>query len=735
MNFKKPMKKEIDDSFVNKDNNYYQSEKTSKFDDEILNPNINEFSIYDNQNHIFISNQNKNISSTSENIQKPSLVVLNKENKENSNRINKSLLKYPTNQSNNMVSYEELNENVIFETNKTNESREIHLSSIDNYPNEVEKISNIKSKSSKNTFNKEKYSQIIVKFLFKNTIEDELKYDLYSIINACPKLRKIINSNPNITSIPIVLPEEISNSDLIEYFFICKNGFEEESSPQTFKILTLSALLGNDDLASKEIVKEIENNRLSKFVSFKYLQIAYNRLNDELINDEIHSSWFELFFASLDVVSRNIIFFMSNGNYSYKLCHFNKELIEEIIDKYYTYISRQNLLYEDEDDKSYQIPFSIISKQSITSLLILNYLKREDRLNDKVLLSFQSSENNFHINTNQIQTTEGSVNTNSSNINKLIDLIYTSYFSPEFILDLFIKENLYINSRSSYNEIISLSKPLFTIPVPRSFENIYKELSLLVNGNKLVLTLIVYYKKHEDSLFISIKSSTSKLIDESPLLENIFKNLTIYFTFSIDDNHQFDEGKVVNLMTNHKSNLFYIRNFKKKLKIDINKEFMDIKIKAKFKYIHSAYMSILSKMLNLLYNSSLIPKLQKEILVNLVKLSNLNTISNEKISNTRLLQLIYNWISEESNSNEDISELYDMVEINNREEFEIFMDLIFKNGFFIKENDTVKEKINQKICGLYLKLGGYNDVMSLIIQSSISKCYIFFIIYILYVYL
>jgi len=126
------------------------------------------------------------------------------------------------------------------------------------------------------------------------------------------------------------MPEWIFPDELLDYFkYNDQKVYYNNLSIKLRKLLQISYFFQNTSLVSMIIYKEIIPN-LNNENSINFLEDAHSKLS--VYTEEVDQVWFDLFVASLNYVSLNFLFFLTNKFES--LISINKLLIEEIVEKY-----------------------------------------------------------------------------------------------------------------------------------------------------------------------------------------------------------------------------------------------------------------------------------------------------------------------------------------------------------------------------------------------------------------
>lgn len=570
--------------------------------------------------------------------------------------------------------------------------------------------------------------EIKVHFIFANG-EDELPfYDIYSLITYLPKLCKVAKAlKTSIIEIP--LPKEITSSDLLEFLFLCKNGFGNDFTLQSFKTVVLAEFFDNEGILSKVVIEDIIP-KLSKHNAFKYLIFSYTKLN-ERGGEESHiiSILFTLLFSTMDLVSQNFTFYFENPVYTPYLMQLNKKLVEELIEKFLAHLGKNNFLLDTDAQRiSTSINYSIVLRESLIALIRFSIMYKEDEIEThKKNLIDPNISDSFDVGTNSIDT-DKKLNRDCV-YRRLLDYLVNNYQPKESILISFIQEHLFLLSEDSLSEVSNLVRPTFTLNLDKSLENLYMESPLLINNNKVILVMIVYYKRLDDILEVSIKSQNN-CFEENELTPNFFKSLTYLFALSISDQPELNQTKMVNLLVNQTQKIFFINQFKKKVKGNLSSVSDDsffgvikIRLNMKICYYHSLLIAIMINEFKYFSEDPELQKVPKDIFLNIIKQSAVDGVDHQ-----RLVIGINNWLSDPINMHEDLTEIFDYLNFSSAD-LHLIIELIMKSNHFLMENPNILSVVISK---LQLKLQQPKEekiaidelILSIISKFIIIKNYI-----------
>lgn len=379
-----------------------------------------------------------------------------------------------------------------------------------------------------NFLNNNKKSQnveINLKFIFPTYGYDEnITFDYFQIYNECPCVQKYASIENN--EIKYELPHWISPNELMEYLYICKNGFGETKNLKSsvIKILQISEFFENFEFCHL-FIKESIIKTMNKQTAPILLEMSYEKLNNASENGiDLNPCWFELFYAALENMAKNILFYLNDTNLSIleRIKGLNKKIIEELLEKAFSNLILNNFTLNDESEIESR---KTTKNNSFTELYDeeSNSIKIEDFEN---LINFLAKIRN------------------SSNV-----------------FDLLINEYLQLSSEESIGELESLPNPTFQVSIPIDMNNYYNEFPLDLGMGKTV-TFIIYYKKSDDSLNVTFKLTD---INNNTLIDKLCFNIfTFMSVVSVDEESISSQTNVRSAGANNKSHypIFKINNLK-----------------------------------------------------------------------------------------------------------------------------------------------------------------------------
>lgn len=652
-----------------------------------------------------------------------------------------------------------------------------------------------------------KDNNVIVNFIFNGNEEtnrsDYLSYYYTDILPVCPLIKSKthlirsnikekshhLNDNDNTQSsqfLNLAVPSIIKINDIREYFFHCKNNFTDIATNQYSSLLRVCDFFANDYIINRIIMLEIIP-RLTKHTAIIYLMQSFEKLNSAELNKEndsnsflrksnsiqgisINKSWFELFFNSMELVSKNLNFFFENPALTKIMLKIHKKIAEELSDKHIMFLVRQGYYYEEQstyylnkyirneniiDIRKVKGSNLIITKENILSVVLFYiYSKQETKLIEahqiidgsedqitSILQNIAQDTKTLDINVIEDFIFSTSPKNDSKDRNKSSNLRFkkfNSYLLKDFLPSIslingIVEEQVYLTSDEVTSEVFNYSIPTFLFNLERNFSNYYNEFTILLQNNKIVLTLSVFYKKSEDTLEVNLKyieNSKTNLNDDFILIP-LFTKYSFLVTMSINsdespnrhDNSNNNLFNLVNILSGDMIKIFSISNFKSNycennhntIKNNDNKSMYEtdisISINVKTCFIHSSMVDVISQnFYTKFYNDIELKKLNKNIFGNVIKdlSTSINNESRYNLSlinscgidcneaNKRLMIAVNTWLSDQSNISTDIYSLIEFINWKNVS-YEVIFDFLFKISNIIYNNDILKSKYFEKV--------------------------------------
>ena len=412
----------------------------------------------------------------------------------------------------------------------------------------------------------------------------------------------------------------------------------------SFSIILIRDCLLADNNKDNETINSnhsmnIDNAVLLLYLSYTKLKEitninkAYFLHKNNNIEEECESTWLDLFIKSLDMIGKNLNYYFKNDNndnyVNNRLLNFDKKIIDEIYEKYSFNLIMNNYLINKHETELSDLNKKCINIKELNT--IINFLIQKRNQND-----------------------------------------FFSLLSNEFMK---------IISEENINEISCLPNPTFTLKINiNDIDNCYEEYPINNSFNmnetsKLIIT--VYYKKNEDTFNVALKLSK----DKNDKTKSSFDILTFLSLALVEEINT----KQINVksLSNNKSmyEILKISNFKKiistnnkgnnikKNDISLMNEYLTLKIFLKPCFIYTMLTNYLFYDLENLYENKNISKLSKNLLnliiqrKQLVKTEDKNMENDKDMNNNinnisdKLVICLMNWLDDEINICEDISEM------------------------------------------------------------------------------
>lgn len=317
----------------------------------------------------------------------------------------------------------------------------------------------------------------------------------------------------------------------MEYIYVWNNGYDrlQNSKINLTKLLKICEYFENYDY-SVLLIRDVIIHNIDKFNCASLLILSYEKLGISSSAENTQTAnqaWFDLFYSSLDVMAKHILYFLEDTQQILKITSLNNKILEELIEKSFSHMILNNYLVPDESDDYERKKTSYLTDQNFNSL---NYLHIED-------------------------------------FEKLINFLLTLR-NVGNVYDLLTNEYLSLSSEDSINELSEMPNPTFQVSIPNDFNNYnyYNEFPIELGMQKNVV-FVIYYKKSDDSLNVSLKLTQISKDDLS------FKIFTFLSIVNINDDRSKNQVNVRSVSSN-KSNfpIFKMNNFKQYLK-DVNKNY------------------------------------------------------------------------------------------------------------------------------------------------------------------
>ena len=457
----------------------------------------------------------------------------------------------------------------------------------------------------------------------------------------------------------------------IENKLIIKNGVD------IIQLLQLSEFFENDNFSMyllNDYILFEDDFKISKNNAYILLILSFNKLNKLNVNDkynneeDIENIWLDLFLKSLEIVGKNLLFFFEEK----KLDIFDKKIIDELFEKFFMNLISTNYLIDTKDNK-------------INNFFQNNNSEDNDEL--KMINKEEIQENSLEKNKTSNSGNKKENIINLPTLRKLIEYLMNRRTQNSFF-NLLSNEFMKISSEESLSEINNLPNPTFLLKLDiNDIDNYYEEFEIenQINNEEQKLVLIINYRKIEDSFNISLKLTNidkqSSKINKTNNLKK-FDILTFLTATSIEE-LDVRQNNIKSVSNNKsKQEIFKINNFGKSLSF-VNNKYLTLKIYLKPCYIHSMLCNYFFYDFENLYNNKNIYKITKNLLgIIISKRLQLNYIDKNM---DKIVICLLNWINNEINIKEDISELIENIAWN-----EIALPLLFE--FIIKYGKNISEK-------------------------------------------
>ena len=538
--------------------------------------------------------------------------------------------------------------------------------------------SNKKNNNNKTSFSRSlSYSKPTIKFIFESG--DELLIDKNIFLSINPKLSnnknfKIKYSNNN--SIQIQIPKNIKKEDISLFYELIKY-FKNENKDiiKEEEVIEVKKIMNIFNISDLFLAEEFN----MKFIRDILLKINYLEISLDIVNyshkklciyseknEEINNVYFDLFYQSLEIISKNEQIVFNNLD---KIKILDKKIIDEIIEKTF-----KNLIYGN------------------------TILVEEDEEIDAIKEEYENIENNLHI----IKTDQ---------LNKLIQFLMEINKSKNNFFDLITSEYAFLLSKNSILELKNLPHPSLQVDIHFSDYSFYCQefpLDIILNRKKIIL--IVSYKTEDQSFNINIKllnnrAMTQKNINSILEIDKISEEKYIednscFKIFTFLTHVQITKGpeKITiatqnNLLSLSDSktvyNILKISNFDNELRNFLirepDKEYFSVIVQIKLCYKYSTLASYLLRQFNLYYNDKNISKISKQLLMLILENKFLKINKNNEMVTSILL-----WLEDEINIKEDISCIFDIIQWDMVDECLIF-ELIIKYAHVIVGNKKLEK--------------------------------------------
>ena len=567
----------------------------------------------------------------------------------------------------------------------------------------------------------------MIKVLFYD--ETSLDFDKNLILAMSPS---ILDNIPKCNEYYIIrAPYGITKDDFSTFLYIYSN-ISYHTGPQIgsnskklFSILKLMDFFNNEkfniQIINNIILKELNCNIAIDLIIFSYDKLCYFSERGE----EADTSYFELFYQSLEELSKNELLIIKNID---KLKSLDAKIIEELIEKTFKNLIFGQYLIENNED-------SINNREQIYDINHINYFE-ENEIGSGDFSKINKLEGDTKNNSSHIKTIS------LKNLKNLIDFLM-KISNVDNIFSLLTKNYMSLLSTESISDLQNRPNPSFQVKIPLSiYENYYEEFLLDTSINNQLLTLVVFYKMGDKSINACIKLTNKKENKNIVRTNNKYNFEILTFLTNVIVAKVKDKSKKIiavqnNLtsLTNNKSmySILKIPHFNSELKysdsnlnsyseknnsseklakITIDKKDDDyflIILQIQLCNIYSVITSYLLQDFYNYVNDKNISKLSKQLFILLIKHQKLN-----KKNENNLLRSILLWLDDEINIKEDISEIFYLIKWE-----EIDDDLIFE--LLIKYSHIIlnDESLENYFLDIYLNKFGQNKM----VESTILKLF------------
>jgi len=482
----------------------------------------------------------------------------------------------------------------------------------------------------------------------------------------------------NIIEIPNKISYETFN-EFIQFVGITisnENKFVLKNDVDIIQLLQLSEFFENDTFSMLLINEYIlyEDIKISKNNAYILLILSFNKLNKLNVNDkynneeDIENIWLDLFLKSLEIVGKNLLYFFEEK----KLDVFDKKIIDELFEKFFMNLISSNYFIDTKDNK------------------ITNFVRNQnDEDTDELKINNKEEKHENSLEKNKMSNS-GNKKENIINLptlRKMIEYLMNRRTQNSFF-NLLSNEFMKISSEESLSEINNLPNPTFLLKLDiNDIDNYYEEFEIenQINNEEQKIVLIINYRKIEDSFNISLKlTNVDKQSSKINKTNNLKKfDILTFLTASSIEELDIRQNNIKSVSNNKsKQEIFKINNFGKSLSF-VNNKYLTLKIYLKPCYIHSMLCNYFFYDFENLYNNKNIFKITKNLLgIIISKRLQLNYIDKNM---DKIVICLLNWINNEINIKEDISELIENISWN-----EIALPLLFE--FIIKYGKNISEK-------------------------------------------
>ena len=514
---------------------------------------------------------------------------------------------------------------------------------------------------------------------FTFIFEDKRKYTISSkqilCISSSFYYRHINNESKNKIEVPNKITYEIFDEfiKVIKEQISNENKFVIKNTTNILQFIELSEFFENDNFTMFLISEYIicDDIKINKNEAYALLIMSFNKLNKLNINDkynndeDLENTWLDLFLKSLEIVGINLLYFFEQG----KLDIFDKKIIDELYEKFFMNLISSNYLINLNENSN---------DNDINN-------KKDDEIDVDCNTNIINKEEKNGKNSNKLNKKENIINLNT--LRKMVEYLMNRRAQSNFFC-LLSNEFMKISSEESLSEINALPNPTFLLKLDiNDIENYYEEFEIenQINNEEQKVVVVINYKKIEDSFNISLKlANINKQHNKNN--KNIVTNkldILTFLTVSSIEELNVKQNNIKSISNNKsKQEIFKINNFSKLLSF-INKKYLTLKIYLKSCFIHSMLCNYLFYDFENFYNNKSIYKITKNLLSIIIEKRFQHNIIDKNTD--KVILCLLNWLDNEINIKEDISEIIENIPWDN-----ISLPLLFE--FIIKCGKNISEK-------------------------------------------
>ena len=442
------------------------------------------------------------------------------------------------------------------------------------------------------------------------------------------------------------------------------------------------------------LLKSAYNNIVIEVIYYSYKKLCYYSEK----NEEINNVYFDLFYQSLENISKNEQIVFNNLE---KIKILDKKIIDEIIEKTFKNLIYGNtILIEDEEDF------------------------------EKIKSEFEEIGDNLHI-------------IKLQQFSELIKFLMEINLKKNFF-ELITSEYAFLLSKESILELKKLPHPSLQVDIHFSDYSFYCQefpLDIILNHKKIVL--IVSYKSEDHSFNINLKLLNNRIVNNKNF-NNILEIDKISEEKYIEDNSCFKiftfltqvmitkgPEKVTiatqnNLLSLSDSKTLYnilkISNFDNELRNFLirepEKEYFSVVVRIKLCYKYSALASYLFRQFHLYYQDPNICKISKQLLLLILEDKFLKINKNNDIIESILL-----WLEDEMNIKEDISNVFEIIKWEYADE-SLIIELIIKYSHIISGNKKLENMFINAFEKKYNNSSAVGNILKSLFSAGLKIDYI-----------